>query len=452
LSEVNAREMALIVLKAVDQEGAYANIALNQVLEQRDFNKLDRAFTTELVYGTLRALNTVDWVLAQFLKHPLSSQTAWIRNILRLGTYQLLFMHRVPASAACNEAAKLSHKYGHKGQVKFVNGVLRNIARQHENIEYPDCEKDPVSHISLRYSHPIWMVERWLNQFGKEKTIRICQSNNTPARFSIRTNTLQINRDNLAELLKQQGMIVDKTGFAPEGLNVEGFTSLRNFPAFRNGLFQVQDESSILAGHAVKPAVNCRVIDACAAPGGKTTHLAQLMENKGEIIAADIYPHKLDLIEDNCQRLGIKCVKIINLDSRTLHNSYTGWADYVLVDAPCSGLGVLRRRPDARWRKEAEQIPALVKIQREILESAALCVRPGGVLVYSTCTITEEENIEQVKYFLLTHLDFVLEDMSRLLPSEIDWQNTLGKGYIQILPYTHNIDGFFIARMRKKRV
>ncbi|WP_066638751.1 16S rRNA (cytosine(967)-C(5))-methyltransferase RsmB [Desulfolucanica intricata] len=452
MAEVSAREIALKVLKGVDEEGAYANIALNNALEHYHPGKLDRTFATELVYGTLRALNTIDWVLARFLRHPLASQTVWVRNILRMGTYQLLFMNRVPASAACNEAAKLAHKYGHPGQVKFINGVLRNISRHQNEISFPDINEDPVGHISLRFSHPTWLVKRWLDEFGVQETIQLCQVNNTPAPVTVRTNTLKTNRQELARKLLDEGLNVSETNYTPEGLNIEGFLSLRSLETFKNGLFQVQDESSMLVGHVVNPASGARVLDACSAPGGKTTHLAQLMNDSGEIIAVDVHPHKLDLIKNNCHRLGITSVQYLNADSRALPEKLESWADYVLVDAPCSGLGVLRRRPDARWRKEPGQLSAIVKLQREILESAARCVRPGGVLVYSTCTITREENHDQVKNFLSTHQDFCLGDITQLLSPELDKDGTMEKGYLQILPHVHGMDGFYIARMRRKRV
>ncbi|MDD4239319.1 MAG: 16S rRNA (cytosine(967)-C(5))-methyltransferase RsmB [Desulfotomaculaceae bacterium] len=450
MPKISARGLALRVLIDVEQDGAFANLALNKILEKHRPGKLDRAFATELSYGALRSLNTLDWVLAQFVSQPLARQPLAIRNILRLGVYQLMFMDRVPPSAVCNEAAELARQYGHQGVVRFVNGVLRNVARRLGDIKYPALEENPVEHIALKYSHPEWLVKRWLEEFGPEDTIALCLADNEPAPNTVRTNTLKINRDDLADRLTREGLSVVKTGFAPEGLYIEGFLSLGNLDSFREGLFQVQDESSMLAGRALMPLPGSLVIDACSAPGGKTTHMAQLMENRGRILAFDIHPHKLNLIKENCARLGIGMVEVTAGDARELPGELNGQADFVLVDAPCSGLGVLRRRPDARWRKDPGEIPAIVQLQSQILESASRCVKDGGVLLYSTCSITREENLGQVEDFLAGHPWFALEALDTTLPGELDHKGTLPRGYIQLYPGSHGMDGFFIARMRKK--
>jgi len=450
LPQITARELALQVLRAVEEDGAYANLALNQVLERYRPGKLDRAFATELTYGTLRTRNTLDWVLGQFVKKPLTSQTIALRNILRLGVYQLMCMDRVPPSAACNEGAEMARRHGHPGSVKFVNGVLRNVARQIKEIKFPQLADDPIAHISLRYSHPAWLVEGWLARFGPEETISLCRANNEPAPNTVRTNTLKLTRAELAGRLREDGLAARETAYAPEGLNIEGFFSLNALGAFQEGLFQIQDESSMLAGRALMPRPGARVLDVCGAPGGKTTHLAELMENRGEILAVDIHPHKIALIEENCRRLGINIVEALAMDAERLPEQLDEWADFILVDAPCTGLGVLRRRPDARWRKEPGQIPAIARLQAGILKSAARCLKKKGVLVYSTCTITREENLRQVEDFLSRHPDFSLEDLSPFLPVGLDEQGTMRSGYLEILPHRHGMDGFFISRMRKK--
>ncbi|OPX84212.1 MAG: Ribosomal RNA small subunit methyltransferase B [Pelotomaculum sp. PtaB.Bin104] len=450
MPQISARELALQVLRSVDEKSAYANLALNQVLERYRPGKLDRAFATELTYGTLRTLNTLDWVLAKFVKKPLTSQTVALRNILRLGVYQLMFMDRVPPSAVCNEGAEMARRHGHPGSVKFVNGVLRNVTRRIKEIRFPEIEQNPVEHISLRYSHPVWLVEQWLKLFGLEETILLCQANNEPAPNTVRTNTLKNTREGLTARLTEDGLTVRETNYAPEGLNIASFYSLNSLAAFHEGLFQVQDESSMLAGRALMPSPGACVVDACSAPGGKTTHLAQLMDNRGEILSVDIHPHKLNLIKENCERLGIGIVQELAADARELPKNLQGWADFVLIDAPCSGLGVLRRRPDARWRKEPDQIPAIVKLQAEILTNAACCLKEGGVLVYSTCTINHEENQGQVEKFLGLHPDFVPEDLSQFLPVILDLKGTMPHGYLQLLPHRHGMDGFFISRMRKR--
>ncbi|MDD2554372.1 MAG: 16S rRNA (cytosine(967)-C(5))-methyltransferase RsmB [Desulfotomaculaceae bacterium] len=452
MAKISAREIALQVLKAVEGEGSYAGMALNRILEKYRPGKLDRAFATELSYGTLRFLKTIDWILGQFVKQPLEAQTASVRNILRLSVYQLLYLDKVPDSAACNEGAEMARKHGHPGAVKFVNGVLRSIARRKAGIAFPDLSDDPIGHISIKYSHPAWLVERWLREFGPEDTILLCSANNMPAPNTVRVNTLKSTRNELIERLREEGLAAKETAYAPEGITIEGFLSISSMAAFREGQFQVQDESSMLASRAVAPAPGATVIDACSAPGGKATHLAQLMKNRGEIFAFDIHPHKLALIKENSVRLGIDIIRENAGDAIRLPEKFYGSADYVLVDAPCSGLGVLRRRPDARWRKDPGQIAGLVKLQAEILNSASCCVKDHGVLVYSTCTITREENLGQVEDFLVRHPEFVLEDLTPLLPRVLDNDGTMAGGYLQLLPHRHAMDGFFIARMRKEGI
>ncbi|MCL6612357.1 MAG: 16S rRNA (cytosine(967)-C(5))-methyltransferase RsmB [Peptococcaceae bacterium] len=447
-TKYSARDIALLVLKDVDAGEAYANLALDRVLEDCRPSGLDRAFATELVYGTLRSLNTLDWILHQHMKKPMEKQTPWIRNILRLGVYQIMYMDRVPDPAAVNEAASQARRFGNPGAVKFVNGVLRNILRHREEINFPSLEKDPVGHISLKYSHPAWLVERWIAELGPEEAIKLCRANNQPAPNTVRTNTLKITRDDLIDLLAGEGVSADKTKYAPEGLKLEGTGGLRGFSPFEQGFFQVQDESSMLAGHALNPRPGSLVIDGAAAPGGKATHLAQIMGDRGSILAFDIHPHKIKLIEENCARLGVTCVRPVLGDAGNLPEDLAGRADFALLDAPCSGTGVIRRRPDSRWRKDPGKLPELLKLQRKILESVSRCLKPGGVLVYSTCSVLPEENLEQVDNFLRAHPDFRAEDLGPYLPPELV-EGEAG-GCLQLYPHRHGTDGFFIARLRRR--
>ena len=449
----SAREVALQVLHAVEEEGAYANIALNRTIEGTNLNKLDRGLATELVYGTLKWRGKLDWVLGRFLSRPLDKLDPWIREILRLGAYQLLLMDRIPVSAACNEGVNLAKIYGHKGTAGLVNGVLRNIERNLQNIEYPGLKPDVVQHLTVTYSHPRWMVEKWLKELGTEETIALCQANNEVPPLTVRTNTLKLSREQLAEILTVEGMEVSPTAYAAEGLVVRDLFALTRLDSFRKGLFQVQDESSMLAARVLNPQAGAAVIDACSAPGGKTTHLAELMGNQGEIIALDIHPHKLNLVEENCGRLGVKIVKTQALDARELPGQWAEQADCVLVDAPCSGLGVLRRRPEIRWRKNIAQIQELATLQQELLAKAAGCVKPGGALVYSTCTITKEENQQVMQKFSLNNPQFKLTDLTPFLPESLLVNGNLTtttQGYVQLMPHLHGTDGFFMARWERK--
>lgn len=446
----SAREGALQVLYAVEVEGAYANLVLDQLLREAPLNALERSLLTELVYGTLRRRNTVDWALERLVKPGLDSLTPWIRNLLRLSAYQLLFLDRIPAAAVCNEGTKLAHRYGHRGVAGLVNGVLRNLARQGGNLPFPAVGDDPVKHLAVCCSHPEWIVRRWIGRYGLEDTRSLCQVNNQPAPHWVRTNTLMQTPEELAELLTQRGLEVHRSRLVDEGLRLTGDINYSEIPAHREGRFYIQDESSMLVAHALAPEPGARVIDACAGPGGKTTHIAQLMKDRGEILAFDVHQHKLTLLEASCRRLGIKCVKVEINDARRLPGELEGWADLVLVDAPCSGLGVLRRRPDLRWRKSPEEIGRLSQLQKEILLAAASSLRPGGVLVYSTCTLEPEENEDVVEWAAEKH-GLRLEDLNPYLGgkgwSEEDRQK-MRRGYLYLLPHVHGTDGFFISRLR----
>ncbi|OAT81461.1 16S rRNA (cytosine(967)-C(5))-methyltransferase [Desulfotomaculum copahuensis] len=451
MAGIDARELAWQVLLAVEEKNAYVNIALDRALERFHPGRLDRAFATQLVYGVLRSRNTLDWALEHFLRgRTLAGQTPPVRIILRLGAYQLMFMDRVPAPAACNESARLARRHGRPGTAGFVNGVLRSLARGLKEIPFPAWEEDPVAHLTVVHSHPRWLVHRWLAELGPAQTRELCRADNTPAPNTIRVNSLKTSREELAVKLKQAGLTVEYTRYAPEGLITGGFPSLHDFPPFEQGLFQAQDEASMLAGRALSPVPGALVLDLAAAPGGKTTHLAQLMGNRGEIVACDLHRHKLKLIADNCRRLGVTCVRTLEADARQLGERFARRAGYVLLDAPCSGLGVLRRRPDIRWRRTEDEIKTLALLQKEMLAAAARCVKPGGVLVYSTCTISRAENQEQVAAFLAAHPDFAAADLTAWLPSGLDRQGTFKQGYIQLLPHLHDTDGFFIARLHRK--
>ena len=300
------------MLLSVERKGAYANLALQKltsapgaapVMEARDAGLL-----TELVYGVLRRQNTLDWVIDQFSKVPAARMNYITRNIVRLGVYQLLFLERVPVAAACNESVELAKTWRLGDLAGFVNGLLRNIARRREEISYPDPDQDPVLHISVRYSHPAWLVERWLQRFGREETIALCRANNEPPPVVLRCNTLRIDPEGLLRMLEQEGMAVRPSPLVPEAVRVATHISITGLPSFRAGYFAVQDESSMLASLVLRPQPGSLVVDACAGPGGKTTHLAQLMRNSGRLLAFDIHPHRLRLIDDACRRLGITIV------------------------------------------------------------------------------------------------------------------------------------------------
>lgn len=439
---MEAREFALKIITEIENKGAYANIALARELNRHKLSDQDRRFATELVYGVVKAGATLDWILSHYVSRPLQKIDIAIRNILRLGAYQILFLTRVPPSAACNEAVKLAKKYGHAGTVKFVNGVLRNIAREPHKAQYPDSVSNPAEFLALQYFHPLWLVKRWLERLGYEGAEALCQMNNQTPPLCLRTNTLRIDRVSLQQRLAEEGVVSQPSDLVPEGLVCLEHPALGNLPSLACGFAQVQDESSMLVSHVLAPKTGEFIIDACGAPGGKSTHIAALMNNQGRIVSTDLYEHKLALTNQNAERLGISIIETEALDAATLHTLYLEQADRVLVDAPCSGLGVLRRKPDSRWRKNETSLRDLPILQAAILESASQCVKPkGGVLVYSTCTTEYEENQAIVEAFLSTHSDFSLDVAGHYLPIKRE------EAMIQLWPHIDQVDGFFIARM-----
>ena len=455
----STRETILTILVKIDSKQGYINILLSHSLDKKKISTRDAAFITEITYGVVRNRNKLDWVLSQFSTKPLSETAVLIRNILRMGVYQLLFLDKVPDYAVCNESVQLAKKYGNPGIAKFVNGVLRNIIRNRENILWPDKEKETALYISTIYSHPLQIVQRWLKRFGYDDTVKICKANNKIPALVIRTNTLKLSRSDLKEILGKKNISVREGRFTEEALQVKGLTNVSKFPAYREGLFQIQDEASILTSHLLNPLPGELVIDVCSAPGGKTTHLAQLMTNKGIILAMDSNQSRLMMVKRNCRRLGIDIVKTRQNNGTILAEKYLKAADKVLIDVPCSGLGVIRRKPDLRWQTyDEKRFERLTELQGKILDIASNYLKIGGRLVYSTCSTEPEENQEVVSRFLEKHPNFELEDLSefinqRKLPVYELGQNSQNK-FIQILPGLSNsdldLDGFFMTKMIRK--
>ncbi len=442
-----ARETAAKVLLAVHEQDAYANVALVQALRRSALKEVDRRFVTELVYGAVKAGETLDWILGRYASRPLKKIPPMVREILRTGIYQIFFMDRVPPSAACNEAVELTKKYSHAGTVKFVNGVLRAAAREPERARFPREGEKSAEYLALSGCHPLWLVKDWIRAFGYEEAEALCAFDNEQPLLSLRTNTLKIRREELMERLREEGAEALPSRWTPEGILCPSHGALDDLGALRDGYCQAQDESSMLVAHVLGARPGEFVIDLCAAPGGKATHIGALMENRGRVLACDVHDHKIRRMKENASRLGVRILEAKRMDGRNIGEAYRGRADRVLVDAPCSGLGVLRRRPDARWKKEPRLLRELPGLQRALLESAALAVKPGGVLVYSTCTINPEENQRVAESFLEAHGDFCPEDTGSFLPRQ-----RRGERMVQLLPQRDGTDGFFIARMRRKEL
>jgi len=448
-----AREVALEVLTKVDMSQSYSNLQLNQTLQRVNLNRSDVNFSTQLIYGVIQHLSLIDWLLTPFLKQSINKLEPWVRNILRMSIYQIQFLDRIPSHAVVNEAVSIANRRGHRGISGMVNAILRNFLRKKDQIKFPD-DLTKMQRIALQHSHPEWMVERFIHGFGESETEEICGVNNRPPLHSIRINSLKITREEMITILQEEFQNATEILPSPlsrQGILVKGVGNLAFSEWYKKGYFTIQDASSMLVADVLDPKPGMTVLDAAAAPGGKTTHIAEKMEDKGLIIAADLHQHKLRLIEENQQRLGIHIIKMIHSDARHLTNPFSSQFDRILLDVPCSGLGVIRRKPDLKWSKSEEQIQNVTKVQREIIETVAPLLKPGGVMVYSTCTMSKEENEEMVKSFVKDHPEFQFDvNIQNYLPEVVTNKLDVSQGMVQILPHYFDTDGFFISRLLKK--
>jgi 16S rRNA (cytosine967-C5)-methyltransferase len=407
--------------------------------------KRQKAFTYELVMGTLRFRGTLDWALDKLCETALDDLTPWIRNILRMGLYQILYLDGVPKSAAVDESVKLAKKYGHSGTAGLVNAVLRNASRDSLLAEIDALGDEATAECAIRYSHPEWLIELLTEDHGRDAAIEIMKNNNTIPPLTARANTLKITREGLLQKLDENGVGARPLSQFDVAIQFEGVTSPARLEAHKAGLIYFQDPSSMQAAQCLGARPGDRVLDVCAGPGGKATHLAALMQNEGKVYALDVHEHRIDLIKENARRLGAKIIETRTFDATAELAGEYGGMDRVLVDAPCSGIGVIRRRVDAKWRLRPGQIDKLGQLQSTILAQAADCVRPGGMLVYCTCTVTRRENAEVVVDFLNRHSDFAPDaEFSGILEKYMT-----NDGFAQILPGNDDMDGFFIARLRR---
>jgi len=430
------------VLARVDVGQAFANLLLTSALERARLSPADAGLATELVYGVLRHRARLDWTLAGALRRPLLDLPPRIRAVLRAGAYQLLFLTRIPARAAVDESVSLARAHGHAGTAKLVNAVLRRIAADGER---PLPEGPASERIAVEHSHPLWLVERWLARFGSEETTALCRANNTAAPTTARVNTLRLDPPEAEQRLRREGFQVSRTAL-PEAVILDGpFSARHRF--VEEGLLSIQDLAAIAVTHILDPQPGEMVIDAAAAPGGKTTHIAERMRDRGRVIACDIHQGKLQRLSARVAAMGLASVEAHHLDARAVGRTFPEQADRLLLDAPCTGLGVVRRRPDIKWRVRTDDPAALARVQRELLHGAAPAVRPGGVLVYSVCTTEEEEGKGVVEAFLRDHRGFTPEGFT--LPGELREAGG-SAGSVMLLPHRHGTDGFFIARLRRR--
>lgn len=447
----DTREIALEILMEITREQEYSHIAIRNALDKVQYlPKQERAFINRLTEGTVEYELRIDYVLDQYSSVKVKKMKPVIRNILRCGVYQILFMDGVPDSAACNEAVKLAQKKGFYSLKGFVNGVLRTISREKENIVYPDRTSHLAEYFSVYYSMPLWLVERWLREYGPEITEGMLKDFLQDRPTTIRCQLHRMNPELTIRSLEEQGAHLEKAPYLPYAWYLSEYSHLAGLKSFIMGRFVVQDVSSMLVAEAAGIKKGDYVIDLCAAPGGKSLHAADKMEGYGHVDARDLTDYKVELIRENIRRTDVINVEASKKDATILDRESVEKADVVLADVPCSGLGVIGKKTDIKYRTDEDKIRELTVLQRQILHNAASYVKPGGVMIYSTCTITKEENQENVQWFVENY-PYELESLDPYLCEELYSEDTK-KGYLQLLPGVHKTDGFFLARLRRKDV
>ena len=451
----NARKLAGTVLQTIYRGGSFADDAFDATIKDRVLSEPDRALAFELVYGVLRYAVTLDWQLDHLSRKPMARLPLNVATTLRVAAYQLLYLDRIPDSAAVNEAVKLIRNQPGYNWGGLVNGILRNLIRQ-QTPPFPDITADPIQALSLRYACPVWMVERWIQAFGPTRAEELCKKTLNIPPMTLRTNTLRCTRKELLDRLKAEGISAEETRVSPWGVTLEKCGHPGQLSVMQEGWCYIEDEAAQLIPPLLHPQPGDRILDACAAPGGKTTHLAQLMQNQGAIIALDRQPERLTRLTENCLRLGITIVhaeKCDVVDDAPFFGSgsLTEPFDGILVDAPCSGLGILRRHPEGKLLKQFSMIEQSSQTQKQILHHMSTLLRPGGILVYSACSIEPEETTEVISAFCREHPDFQSEPIT-------PWMASTGlplvtdHGHLCTAFESFTMDGFFACRLKKSEI
>jgi 16S rRNA (cytosine967-C5)-methyltransferase len=454
----NPRQLAYIALRDIHRQGAYTDIALDRVLRSAQLRSTDsgsskerspdRGLVTELVYGSVRRQRTLDALIDQLGKKKAHQQPPEFRTILHIGLYQLRYQERIPASAAVNTTVELAKENGFKGLAGVVNGLLRQYERLAASADPLQLPMEPIERLGVLYSFPDWMVQMWVEQLGIEETEQLCEWLNQSPSIDLRVNPRRTSIEEVEAAMQVAGVEVRRVPPLPQALRVVGGTgTIQKLPGFNEGWWTVQDSSAQLVSHLLDPQVGDVVIDACAAPGGKTTHIAELMGDEGRIWACDRAASRLRKLRENAQRLQLRSIQICTGDSRNF-SQFTNSADRVLLDAPCSGLGTLHRRPDIRWRVTPATVQELSVLQRELLERASTWVKPGGTLVYATCTLHPQENEDVIQPFLDHHSCWKIE------PPPLDSPfSAFGtpQGWIKVWPHRYQMDGFFMVQLKLRQ-
>lgn len=443
-----AREVALKTLYRINNEGAYSNIALDEEISKnvQKLNAKDIGLISEIVYGVITWKLTIDEIIKKYSKIRLKKISPWILDILRLSIYQIVFLDKIPKSAAVNEGVNLAKRYGHKSSSGFANAILRKVEKQ----DYEDFKniKDEKERLSKQYSMPLWIIEELMGEGLKlEKIEEICISSNIRPKVSIRINTLKTNKEELKHILENEN-IKATDGILKDFLVLDKAKNIEKLESFKNGLFTVQDEAAGLTSLILDPKKGESILDACSSPGGKTTYIAQLVENEGQIIAFDIHEHRTRLVEQNAKRLGVNIIETKVQDASKFEEKYVNKFDKILLDVPCLGIGVLKRKPDIKWQKKKEDVKEISEIQYKILENCTKYLKPKGELVYSTCSILKEENEDLIEKFLQKNKEFKLEKIENI-EEEFFKKYLKNEQFLQVYQ-NKKTDGFFICKLLKK--
>lgn len=451
----NIRLLILETLLEVEKKNIFVKDALHKLLFQKQFlSKQDRAFMTRMIEGVTEYQVRLDYIINSYSKTKVNKCKPLIRCLLRMGVYQILFMDSVPDEAACNESVKLAKKKGFQNLSGFVNGVLRNVARNKETIEFPKEEKDLSGYLSVTYSMPQWIVDEMLTWYDANTVKEMLKASVDTADLTVRVNTAKTTVEELTKQLTEEQVKVTKGYYAQDALHLSNINYVKRLPGFKNGEFFIQDESSMLLYELASPMNELKekevlyIVDLCAAPGGKCTHFAEKLRENAIVEARDLTDRKVALIRENVERLGLSNVETKVLDALTLDEEKKEWADIVIADLPCSGLGIISKKNDIKYHLKKEQLTELANLQRNILANAAAYVKPGGILLYSTCTVNPMENKENAQWFS-SHFEFEKEDIREFVPEEL--KPFVEEDYmLQLLPGKVKCDGFFISKFRKK--
>ena len=438
---MNCRKLAVKILDRVLNEGAYSNIILSKELNETELNDKDKALLTELVYGVLRRRKTLDIIISNFIK-DIKLMNKDTLNILRVAIYQMNFLDKIPSYAACNEAVEEAKEIS-EGDSKLVNGILRNFTKNPDDIEVPGNKIDEYAY---KFSFEPWMIRLLIKQYGEDISKKIMSGLNTIPQVSVRVNEIKSDYDEAFEELEALEYEIEEGVVCPEAISIKGGKSIENNPLFKDGKITVQDESAMIIAPLLELEEGMNVIDLCSAPGGKTTHIAEILRNTGKVLAFDLHESKLGLIKENCERLGLTNVEVNTNDATKLNPELIASSDRILLDVPCSGIGIIRKKPEIKWNKTRADLRQIIPIQRDIMENAWMYLRDGGIMIYSTCTLNKEENEENIEWFLNKHKDCSVKKIF------IGKQNNLvynRNGSLTIMP-NEIMDGFFVAKLEKR--